>query len=107
IAADVPLLGWIERHDTFLAPQAIAEHRQESERILLQQRLHLRRGDGQELASVRDLAFEARIGESLECRRRAVSAEEKELAIGQITPVLAGLEELRVDRFDLRRAPQP
>ena len=39
-------------------------------------------------------------------RRRAVCAEQIELAVGEVAPVLAGFEELRVDRLDFRRVPQ-
>ena len=41
-----------------------------------------------------------------ERRRRAVRAEQQQLAIGEVAPVLARLEQLRVDRFDLGRAAQ-
>src|ERR1700736_5859519 len=52
---------------------------------------------------MRDLAVELWRSKAGQRRARTVGAEQIELAIREVAPVLARLEELRVDRLDLRR----
>jgi hypothetical protein len=46
---------------------------------------------------VRDLAVELRRSKAGQRRRRTVGAKQIELPVGEVAPVLAGFEELRVD----------
>ena len=106
IGAHVAFLRRIERHESLLSTHAIAQHHQQPERVLLHQRLDLRRRHRKQLAGVRDFAIELRRSKARERRGRAVGAKQVELAVGEVAPVFARLEELRVDRLDLGRPTQ-
>ena len=53
-----------------------------------------------------DLAVELRRPEARQRARRVLRAEQIELAVGEVAPVLTGLEQLRIDRLDFRSVSQ-
>ena len=97
----------IERDDVLLTTHSIAQHGQQSEWVLLDECLDLRRRHRQETACMRDFDVEPRGSKASERRGRAVGAQQIQLSIRQVAPVFPWLEELGVNGLDLRCLPQP
>src|SRR5712692_5956965 len=74
ILADIAFLCRIERDKRLLSTHPVAQHRQQSERILLNECLDLRRGHRQEITCMRDLSVKPGRPKTFQRLRRTVGS---------------------------------
>ena len=106
IGRDVSGARRIDVQPRRLCAEPLAQERQKTERILLDERLEIGRRNGEHLARVRQLTLERLGSEPREHFSCALRTEQQQLVIEHVAPVFADVGRSGIDRLDLGRAAQ-